>query len=171
MRLLSLLFDPRGAIDRRAFWSGLLQLTLVSVMISFGLAHLGADGALTVLPVIGEAFAVADLAGHVHASGGPDIPMMMVILTVAARLYATACLCLKRLRDAGHGPVPLVVVGLSGLAVHGLAALWTYDLWDREMAVILPLFADVALTALPWTILLAWLGTARRRRAAVGAWA
>lgn len=163
MRLLSLLFDPRGAIDRRAFWSGLIQLTVVSLAVYFGLIHLTLAWAFAALPAIGEAFMVSGLVGHLYGATVPDAVFVAALGVVAARLYPAACLMLKRSRDAGRGPRPLIVFSLISLAVHALMGLWAYDLFDDGMAVIVPLIADVAATALIWIIFVAWIGTSPSR--------
>jgi uncharacterized membrane protein YhaH (DUF805 family) len=161
MRPLSLLFDPRGAIDRRAFWSGLIQLTLVSVAVCLGLGVLEMDGGLAALPVIGEVFVVNEIVSHAYASSALDTALAASVLLFVARLYATACLMLKRSRHAGKDPAALAIVGLAALLIHGLMGLWAYDLFDNDMAVILPLGADIMLTAGLSTVFTVWLGAAR----------
>jgi uncharacterized membrane protein YhaH (DUF805 family) len=161
MRVLSLLFDPRGAVDRRAFWSGLLQLTAISVAVAIGLTRLCPDGAPAALPVIGEAFTVGSVASHVYGANAVDIPLTASILLVVARLYVTACLMLKRARHAGKDPAALLVVGLASLLVHGLMGLWAHDLLDDDMAVMVPLMADAMLTAGLGLVVTAWLGALR----------
>lgn len=158
MRALSLLFDPRGAIDRRAFWSGLLQLTVVSVAVYVGLIRLGPDVAPAALPGIGEAFAVGGVVAHAYGAVAPDVPLVASILVVAARLYATACLLLKRSRDAGWGARPLVAFGLAGLLIHGAMGLWAYALFGEGMAVIVPMVAEIAATALVGAAFLVMIG-------------
>ena len=158
MRVLSLLFDPRGAIDRRAFWSGLLQLTVVSVAVYVGLIRFGPDVAPAALPGIGEAFAVGGVVAHAYGAVAPDVPLVASILIVAARLYATACLLLKRSRDVGWGARPLIAFGLAGLMIHGAMGLWAYALFGEGMAVIVPMIAEVAAAALLGAILLAATG-------------
>ena len=163
MRLLSLLFDPRGAIDRRAFWSGLIQLTLVSVAVFLGLARLDAGVASAALPAIGEAFAISGLASCMHGVRAPDVSLIAGLLVIAARLYVTACLVLKRSRDAGKGAGPMVAVGLAGLLVHGLMERWSDALWASEMGTVIPLFLGVAIDASLWAIFLIWIGSAPTR--------
>lgn len=158
MRPLSLLFDPRGAIDRRAFWSGLLQLTAVSVAVHLGLTPLGPDLALAALPVIGETFVVGDVVGHAYGAIAPDVPLAASILVVVARLYATACLLLKRSRDVGWGARPLIALGLTGLLVHVTMGLWAYVLFGEDMAVIVPMVAEIAMTALVGAAFLVMIG-------------
>jgi uncharacterized membrane protein YhaH (DUF805 family) len=158
MRVLSLLFDPRGVIDRRAFWSGLIQLTIVSLAVWWGLMRLDSAWALTAPPIVGEAFAIGGVVAQVYGAALPDVALMTALGVVAARLYAAACLMLKRSRDAGLGARPLIVFGLTSLAVHALLGLWAYDLFDDDMAVIVPLIADVAVTALIWAAFLILIG-------------
>jgi len=158
MRVLSLLFDPRGAIDRRAFWSGLLQLTAVSVALYVGLIRFGPDVAPAALPVIGEAFAVGGVASHAYGAVALNVPLAASILIVAARFYATACLLLKRSRDAGWGVGPPAAFGLAGLLIHGAMGLWAYALFGDGMAVIVPIFADMTAAALFGAIFLASTG-------------
>ncbi len=50
MRALSLLFDPRGAIDRRTFWSGLIQRMIVSVAVFAALTLVDGRLAWAALP-------------------------------------------------------------------------------------------------------------------------
>ena len=158
MRLLSLLFDPRGAIDRRAFWSGLIQLTLVSLAVFAGLARLDTIVATAALPAIGEAFATGGLVSCISDARAPDVSLIAALLVIAARLYVLACLVLKRTRDAGKGAGPLVAVGLASLLVHGLMGRWSDALWASEMGTIIPLFLGVAIDAALWTIFLIWIG-------------
>jgi uncharacterized membrane protein YhaH (DUF805 family) len=161
MRLVTLLFDPRGAVDRRAFWSGLLQLTVVSLMVYLGLTRVEWVVGVTALPVVGEAVVVGGVAGAVYGADVPDTLLMASSVLVAARLYATACLMLKRSRDAGKGPRAVVAFGLSSLLIHVLMGLWAYSLYGEDMAVVVPMMADLAATAglgLGFTI---WLGALR----------
>lgn len=169
MRLLSLLFDPRGAIDRRAFWSGLIQLTLVSLAVFVGLARLETEVASAALPVVvGEAFAVGGVASCIYGARAPDVSLIAGFLVIAARLYVTACLVLKRSRDAGKGAGPMVAVGLAGLLVHGLMERWSDALWASEMGTVIPLFLGIAVDASLWAIFLIWIGSrpSRPREAA-----
>ena len=168
MRLLSLLFDPRGAIDRRAFWSGLIQLTLVSVAVFAGLARLETGAASAALPAVGEAFAVGGLASCIYGARAPDISLIAALFVIAARLYVTACLVMKRSRDAGRGAGPMVAVGLASLLVHGLMDRWSDTLWASEMGTVIPLFLGIAVDASLWAIFLVWIGSrpSRPREAA-----
>jgi len=161
MRALSLLFDPRGMIDRRTFWSGLLQLAALGVVIDFGLARLGADMALAALPVIGDAFVIGGVAGQAYGWILPEVSVTAAVLIVIARHYVLACLMLKRSRHAGLGPRPVIVFGVVGLAIHGMMGLWAWSLYGEDMAVLVPMFADMAAGALAWTIFLVWLGARR----------
>ncbi|WP_426044133.1 hypothetical protein [Caulobacter sp. DWR3-1-2] len=159
MPVLPLLFDPRGAIDRRTFWSGLLQLAVISLTLSFALASLGLPSASAVLPAIGEALITADITGHVYTASPPSVALVASILIATARLYASACLMLKRSRDARKSAGPLIALGLAELLVQGLVGLWIYDLFDDDdVAMILPIAVDAAITAglgLGFTI---WVG-------------
>ena len=168
MRLLSLLFDPRGAIDRRAFWSGLIQLALVSLAVFVGLARLETEVASAALPVVGEAFAVGGVASCISGARAPDVSLTAGLLVIAARLYVTACLVLKRSRDAGKGAGPMVAVGLAGLLVQGLMERWSDALWASEMGTVIPLFLGIAIDASLWAIFLIWIGSrpSRPREAA-----
>jgi uncharacterized membrane protein YhaH (DUF805 family) len=165
MRALSLLFDPRGAIDRRTFWSGLLQLLLVGVAVAFGLTRVCPNATLAALPVIGEAFAVGAVVNQVYGSSPMDIAVVVTVLLVAARLYVTACLMLKRARHAGKDVGAVAVVGLATLLVHGLLGLWAYDLFDDDMAVVIPLIADAVITAGLGLVVTVWLGASPRSTA------
>jgi uncharacterized membrane protein YhaH (DUF805 family) len=158
MRLLSLLFDPRGAIDRRAFWSGLIQLMLVSLAVFAGLARLDTEVATAALPAVGEAFAVGGVASCIYGAQAPDISLIAALFVIAARLYVTACLMLKRSRDAGQGAGALIAFGLAGLLVHVLTGLWASDLFGEGMAVIVPLAADLAITTVLGSGFTVWLG-------------
>jgi uncharacterized membrane protein YhaH (DUF805 family) len=163
MSVLPLLFDPRGVADRRAFWSGLIQLTVVSVVVYAGLIHLTQAWAFAALPAIGEAFLVGGLVGHAYGATVPDVAFVAALGVLAARLYSAACLLLKRSRDAGQGVRPLIVFSLASLAVHALMGLWAYDLFDDGMAVIVPLVADAVITALIGTIFAVWIGASPSR--------
>jgi uncharacterized membrane protein YhaH (DUF805 family) len=96
MRLVPLLFDPRGAVDRAGFWSGLLQLTAVSVMVYLGLTGVEGTVSIAALPLIGETFVAGLVAGGVHGADDAGVVFTASLALVAARLYATACLMLKR---------------------------------------------------------------------------
>ncbi|EJL30550.1 hypothetical protein PMI01_03102 [Caulobacter sp. AP07] len=161
MRLVSLLFDPRGAVDRRGFWSGLLQLTVLSLLVYLGLSQMEWTVGVAALPGIGEAFVVGYVAGEAYGDGLPDVTLAASLLLVAARLYVTACLMLKRARHAGKGPGVVVAFGLSTLLVHVLMGLWAYSLFGEDMAVILPMLADLVVAVglgLGFTL---WLGVLR----------
>jgi uncharacterized membrane protein YhaH (DUF805 family) len=158
MRLLPLLFDPRGVIDRRAFWSGLIQLTIVSLAVCAGLSLVDGEVAWAALPAIGEAFVTTLIAGHAHGPGLSEVSLMAGIFLVAARLYATACLMLKRSRGAGRGSGALIAFGLTVLLVHVLMGLWAYDLFPEGMAVIVPLAVDAMAGALISAVFVIWIG-------------
>jgi uncharacterized membrane protein YhaH (DUF805 family) len=159
MPALSLLFDPRGVIDRRTFWSGLAQLTLLGLVVWLGLARLGVEGSPAAIPVVGDAFLVGGAASHVQRAVAVDVPLAAAFLIVAARLYATTCLVLKRSRHAGLGRSPLIAFSLILLLIHGLMGVWVYDVFDDGMALITPLVVDMATSALVWAIFLGWIGS------------
>ena len=158
MRLVPLLFDPRGAVDRAGFWSGLLQLTVVSVMVYLGLTGVEATVSMAALPLIGETFVGGLVAGGVYGAESVDVLLVVSLALLAARLYATACLMLKRARDAGKGPDTVVVFGVASLLVHVLAGLWGYSLQGEGMAVIVPMVFDLAITGTLAVAFVAWLG-------------
>lgn len=158
MRLLPLLFDPRGVIDRRAFWSGLIQLTIVSLAVYAGLTLVDGTVAWAALPAVGEAFITGLIAGHAHGAGLPEVSLMAGIFLVAARLYATACLVLKRSRGAGAGSGVAIAFGLAVLLVHVVMGLWAYDLFPEGMAVIVPLVLDAMAGALIGAGFMVWIG-------------
>ncbi|MFZ0270168.1 hypothetical protein [Caulobacter sp.] len=166
MRLLPLLFDPRGVIDRRAFWSGLIQLTIVSLAVYAGLTLVDGDVAWAALPAVGEAFVTVVIASHAHGAALSDVSLMAGIFLVAARLYATACLVLKRSRGAGGGSGMVVAFGLAVLLVHVLMGLWAYDLYPEGMAVIVPMVVDMMANALIGAVFVVWIG-ARPARSVV----
>lgn len=164
MHVLSLLFDPRGAIDRRAFWSGLLQLTIVCVAVCFGLTRACPEATLAALPVIGEAWTVGAVVSHLYGSAPVAVALVAAVLLVAARLYVTACLMLKRARHAGKDPGAVAIVGLAALLVHGLLGLWAYDLFGDDMAIVVPLMTDAVITAGLGLVMTVWLGASRSAR-------
>lgn len=166
MRLLPLLFDPRGVIDRRAFWSGLIQLTIVSLAVYAGLTLVDDVVAWAALPAIGEAFVTALIAGHVHGAALSVVSLMAGIFLVAARLYATACLVLKRSRGADRGAGAAIAFGLAVLLVHILTGLWAYDLFPEGMAVIVPMAVDVMANALIGVVFVVWIGAQPARSVA-----
>lgn len=163
MSVLPLLFDPRGVADRRAFWSGLVQLMVVSAAVYAGLGVLDSIVSLAAPPVIGEIFLVNAVVGLLHGSALPKVALEASVFIVAARLYVTACLMLKRSRDAGKGSRPLITFGVVGLTIHGLMGLWAYDLFDDGMALIVPLVADAMLTAALGLVFTVWLGASPSR--------
>jgi uncharacterized membrane protein YhaH (DUF805 family) len=163
MHALSLLFDPRGAIDRSTFWSGLAQLALVSLAICLGLGRLDQIAYLAALPVVGDAYAIGILAGWLYGGNAPDIAVTTTLLLVAARYYVAVCLMLKRSRHAGRGARPVVAFGLISAMLHGLMGLWAWDLYGDDMAMMIPMAGDLAATTLIWMIFVAWLGSTGRR--------
>jgi uncharacterized membrane protein YhaH (DUF805 family) len=166
MSVLSLLFDPRGLADRRAFWSGLIQLTVVSAAVCAALTLIDMGVAWAALPAVGEAWVLSDLAGHLRHAAPPDVTLVAGVFLVAARLYATACLMLKRSRHAGKRPHALIVFGLANLLVHVLIGFWVYDLFPEGMAIIVPLAADAMITAGLGLVFTTWIGALRSPRSA-----
>jgi uncharacterized membrane protein YhaH (DUF805 family) len=152
MLLLPLLFDPRGAIDRRTFLSGLLQLLIIALAVWLGLTPLDSTAGLAALPALGEAFIAIGLTANI-----PTISLASAILVVAARAYVTVCLMLKRLRDAGKDSAPLVTVGLASLIVHVLLGIWSCDLFKQQMPLVMPLIADIVANTLIWVIFIVWV--------------
>jgi len=165
MRALPLLFDPRGAIDRRTYWSGLIQLTLVSLAVGFGLLRLDSEVGVAAFPAFGEAFLVTGMAGSVYDAGVPDVAFLVSIPLIAARLYASVCLLLKRSRDVGKGLGGLTACGMATVFVHGLMGLWAYAIFDEGEAVILPLAIDAIVAATVGLAFVAWLGVQRSAHA------
>jgi uncharacterized membrane protein YhaH (DUF805 family) len=166
MRVLPLLFDPRGAIDRRAFWSGLIQLTIVSLAVFAALTLVDGGIAWAALPAVGEAFVLSDLAGRAHGAAWPDVALVAGFLLVSGRLYATTCLVLKRTRDAGGDFRAPVAFGLAVLLVHVATGLWIYDLFPEGMAVIVPLAANAMANALIGAVFVVWIGAQPARATA-----
>lgn len=165
---LTLLLDPRGAIGRRAFWAGLGLLTAALgavLLILLGLAAWWPVGdlAMAVTPVIGTSLLVAKIIEAV-IDRGPPLEQIPIVLLLCARLYPLACLCLKRLRDAGRGPTSLIVVSALSLAFHVWMGQWTYDLWASEIGQIIPLFLDILVDTSLWVIFLIWIGARPSRR-------
>jgi uncharacterized membrane protein YhaH (DUF805 family) len=159
MLALSLLFDPRGAIDRRAFWSGLIQLMAVGLMVFAGSMRLDGQVGAAALPALGETYVLGAVVGRVYNAQAPDVSLIAALLVVAARFYVTACLMLKRGRDAGKGAGPLVAFGLAGLLAHVLIGVWTCDLFGEGMAMIAPLAADLAIATILGSGFTIWLGS------------
>lgn len=167
MRLVTLLLDPRGVIGRRAYWAGLGLLTatlVVALLMIAVLARWAPVGgvAMAVGPVIGTSFLVAEIVEAV-TDRRASLHQVPVVLLLCCRLYPLACLCLKRLRDAGRGPISLVVVSAVSLAFHVIMGRWSYDLWESEMGTLIPLALGMAVNALLWTIFLVWTGAVRTR--------
>jgi hypothetical protein len=71
MHVLSLLFDPRGAIDRSTFWSGLAQLALVSLADLSRPGTPGPDRLSRRPAVVGDAYAIGILAGWLYGETRP----------------------------------------------------------------------------------------------------
>lgn len=159
MRLLSLLFDPRGAIDRRAYWSGLIQLTIISAAVFAGLTRLDTLVATAALPILGEAFMLGVVAGWISGAQTLDVSLVAALLVIGARLYVTACLMLKRARDTGKGAGAPIAFGVVGLLVHAVMCAWTVALFGEGMAVIVPLAADLAIITVMSSVFTVRLGT------------
>jgi uncharacterized membrane protein YhaH (DUF805 family) len=158
MRVLSLLFDPRGAIDRRAFWSGLIQLAIVSLAVFAALTLVDRRLAWAALPASGEAFVAIDVASWILFGALPDASLVAGLFLVAARLYATTCLVLKRWRDAGGGFGAPVAFGLAMLLVHVATGLAIHDLFPKGVPVIVPLAANALANALIGAVFVVWIG-------------
>jgi uncharacterized membrane protein YhaH (DUF805 family) len=162
VRRLRLLFDPRGAIGRGSFWAGLGLLSavlIVALAASLGLnvwLPVG-EAAAALTPVIGTSFLASSIVEAVtdkHAR----LQQIPLVLLACARLYPLVCLCLKRLRDAGRGPVWLIVVSAVSLAFHVQMGRWTYDLWASEIGQLVPGVVDTVFNTLLWTGFLVWIG-------------
>ncbi|MBO9709148.1 MAG: hypothetical protein J7521_13160 [Caulobacter sp.] len=159
MHAVSLLLDPRGAIGRRDFWLGLLQLGLVEIAVFAALLRLAPETSMGAPPVIGEVFLVGAITARAYDPAYVAlVPLLAAAGLVAARAWVTACLCLKRRRSTGKDVRPLLAFGLLTLAAHGLAGWWGLSLYDHDMAVILPLLLDFALSAFLGLWLVIWLG-------------
>jgi uncharacterized membrane protein YhaH (DUF805 family) len=165
MNPVSLLFDPRGAIGRGAFWGGLCELALVQLAAGAFLTRSPstAEAAMTLFPVVGPTYLLNSIVGALGDEGPPLKSIGLVLLQLAC-LYPLACLGLKRLRDAGSGSAPMIVMGLLSLAIDASMAAWMYDVWDGGEMVIVPGFASLILTALSWTIFLGWIGARPSRQ-------
>jgi len=169
MNFAKLLLDPRGAIGRQAFFDGLLALAAI---IALGLVTLGVlalaaswqigDLAAAATPLLGTSLLVATIVDAVidHRLSLGLVPAVML---ACVRLYALACLCLKRLRDAGRGPLSLIVVGAVSLAFHVEMGRWARMLWSSEMGTLFPPLIDVVFNLLLWTVFLTWLLASRPR--------
>ncbi|MBO9560529.1 MAG: hypothetical protein J7515_18330 [Caulobacter sp.] len=158
MRALSLLFDPRSAIDRRTFWSGLLQLIMLSLVVWLGLTRIGFGAAIAAMPLAGEALLIGSASSHGFGSPDMAVTVTTAIALVAARYYVAVCLMLKRSRHAGLGPRPAVVFCVASLLAHALAAAWAWWAQDQDIMVLGPMFADMAANALICATFLVWLG-------------
>lgn len=158
MRLLSLLFDPRGAIDRRAYWSGLIQLTLVSLAVFAGLLRIDGAAATAALPMVGEAFTLGALAGWIYGGQVPDVSTLAALAIIAARLYAAACLMLKRSRDTAGSVGAPVAFGVTVLLVHVAMGAWASAVFAGGLTVMVPMAADLAIVTVLATGFTAWLG-------------
>lgn len=162
MRGLRLLFDPTGRIGRGSFWAG---LGLLSAVLTFALAAtLGlavwfpvGEAAAVLTPVIGASFLASSIVEAVTDKHAP-LQQIPLVLLACARLYPLACLCLKRLRDAGRGPAWLIVVSAVSLAFHVQMGRWTYDLWASEIGQLVPGVVDSVFNTLLWAGFLAWIG-------------
>lgn len=166
---VKLLLDPRGAIGRKAFAGGLTVLTGTVVLVlallglgSFALSLPIDELASAATPVLGTSLLVAEIVEAV-IDKDPSPLLIPAVLLMGARLYALACLCLKRLRDTGRGPMPLIVVGAVGLAFHVQMGRWAYSLWASEMGTLFPPLVGGVFNLLLWTVFLTWLAASRPR--------
>lgn len=160
MRTVPLLLDPRGAIDRRDFWLGLLQLGLVEIAVFAALLRLAPEAAMGAPPVVGEVYLVTAITAWAYDPAYVTAaPLLAAAGLAAARAWVTACLCLKRRRSAGKSVRALAAFGLLALAAHALVGAWAYSLYDQDMAVILPMLLDLVLAAFLGLWLVIWLGS------------
>lgn len=156
MRPLSLLFDPTGRIDGRAFAFGLLALAGLSV-VAAALFRGSAKLELALIPIVGELSVTALFHGPVQ---GLDMSTTIAFgLILGVRAYVLACLCIKRLRDQGRTPDRLVVMVATTLMVHVAAGAWQPDELDKFLPFV-GLMLDVLGLAILWTGFLVWLAHA-----------
>ncbi|MBO9709147.1 MAG: hypothetical protein J7521_13155 [Caulobacter sp.] len=161
MNLVSLLFDPRGAINRRAFWLG-QALLLGAGAALFGLGQQVEIGlpAITVLPVLGDIAALEIIHRWIDEITIWDTNVGPGLALAALRLYAGTCLCLKRRRGM-DGDLWMVVGPALAIAVlHLTVWAWGYDplgRYDRLKEI------DLVLALPPSLLLVVWLGVASKR--------
>lgn len=168
MDFSKLLLDPRGAVGRKTFADGLTALAAIAVL---ALAIFGAltlwwpvgDLAAAATPLLGTSLLVAAIIEAVLDKDASPL-LIPAVLLACARLYALACLCLKRLRDAGRGPLSLIVVSAVSLAFHVQMGRWAYTLWASEMGTLFPPLIDVVFNLLLWTAFFIWLVASRPRQ-------
>ncbi len=149
MPFFALLFAPRGAIGRGPFWLGLFLLLGLEIG---GFLAFGRHGAapMAAIPLVGPW--LVDVSGPALGFDG-WIPGLAIL---ALQGWVSGVLCLKRLRDMGHGAGPLVGVwGLDLILTGGLMA-WMGHL--QGMAVIVPIFTGAGASGVLWLALLGWLG-------------
>ena len=163
MRWLKLFFDPTGRIGRGPFWAGLgllsavLIFALMTILVPAVWFPILDEAALVVTPVIGTSFLASSIVEAVIDKHAP-LQLIPLVLLACARLYPLACLCLKRLRDTGRGPVSLIVVCAISLAFHVQMGRWTYDLWASEIGQLIPGVVDTVFNTLLWAGFLASIG-------------
>jgi uncharacterized membrane protein YhaH (DUF805 family) len=156
MKLVSLLFDPRGRIDRRAFALGLLLLVGLSLATA-ALVSRSPLLELALVPILGELAVTALFHGPVQGLNTPTMAAFGLILAV--RAYILACLCIKRLRDQGRTPDCLVVVVVVTLMAHVAAGAWKPDELDKFLPFV-GLMLDFLGLAILWSGFLVWLAHA-----------
>ncbi|MBI1685830.1 hypothetical protein [Caulobacter hibisci] len=160
MRVLALLLSPRGAIGPRAFGLGLLSLAMLEVVLFVVLASLDLSPP-ALLPAIGPWFIAFD--GPMLGAQG----WLLNLAVIALQAWISGVLCLKRLRDAGRGPAPLVNVWLANLALGGCALLKIVEVERSNtdslgMLVFAITLLGAGAAGLIWIVFLMWLGPARR---------
>lgn len=156
MHPVSLLLDPRGRIDRRAFILGLLLL----VGLSLATAALVSGSPileLALVPILGELAVTALFHGPVQGLGVPTMAAFGLIL--AGRAYLLACLCIKRLRDQGRPSDSLIVLAVVTLIAHVAAGAWRPDELDKFLPFV-GLMLDFLGLAILWSGFLVWLAHA-----------
>jgi len=170
MNFAKLLLDPRGVIGRQAFADGLLALAAI---IALALVTLGVlaqalswsigDLAMALTPLLGTSLLVTKIvAANIENRAAPEL--IAPVLLMGARLYVLACLCLKRLRDAGRGPSGLIIAGAMSLGFHVLMGQWAQTLLTSEMGELFPPLIDVTFNLLLWGVFLLSLLVNRSRR-------
>ncbi|EJL30549.1 hypothetical protein PMI01_03101 [Caulobacter sp. AP07] len=181
MKLVSLLLDPRGVINRRAYWMG-LGLEAIPPIAVFCLSLTGLPAAmfdavegdvmeqvstLILTGVLATAPVISGALGPLLVSDSgatpPDVASIAVyILVVGSRLYVMAVLCLKRSRDAGLGAGPVIALGLATLTADVAAWAWLRSMpVTAEMGLAVPGVINVLVVTPLWVLVLAWLGLVR----------
>jgi uncharacterized membrane protein YhaH (DUF805 family) len=154
MKLVSLLFDPRGAIGRRAF----------------ALAMLGLYGVWWGGPFV---LVMPAVIARDSRLGPPDsLVQLLALLQMTVLPYISLCLHLKRLQDAGRDVWSLVVMLVATLAaipVAIAAALWRLQGQSSAENLNYPLYMigfvllAAAIVLLAWPLYGVWVGAARSK--------